>query len=252
MANVLLVGESWVSSATHYKGFDQFGSVTFHLGAEPFVRALEGAGHGVTWMKAHEAAEGFPFEMEGLAPYDVLILSDIGANTILLPPEVWLHSRTVPNRLKLIREWVRRGGGLLMAGGYFSFQGIDGRARWRRTAGRGRAPRRLPALGRPRGDPRGLRGRDRGRPPGAGGLWAAPGPRSSASTRWSPRRAPRCWPGCPRTRAATRSSCSAATGRAAPPPGRATWGPTGSRPPVCEWEGYARLWGNLIGWLARR
>ena len=33
--NVLLVGESWVSAATHYKGFDHFGSVTFHLGAEP-------------------------------------------------------------------------------------------------------------------------------------------------------------------------------------------------------------------------
>ena len=25
--NLLLVGESWMSSATHYKGFDQFGSV---------------------------------------------------------------------------------------------------------------------------------------------------------------------------------------------------------------------------------
>ena len=37
---VLLVGESWISSATHYKGFDQFGSVTFHLGAEPLVKAL--------------------------------------------------------------------------------------------------------------------------------------------------------------------------------------------------------------------
>ncbi len=36
---VLLVGESWISSATHYKGFDQFGSVTFHLGAEPLVKA---------------------------------------------------------------------------------------------------------------------------------------------------------------------------------------------------------------------
>ena len=35
---VLLAGESWVSSATHYKGFDQFGSVTFHLGAEPLRR----------------------------------------------------------------------------------------------------------------------------------------------------------------------------------------------------------------------
>ena len=32
---MLLAGESWVSAATHYKGFDQCGSVTFHLGAEP-------------------------------------------------------------------------------------------------------------------------------------------------------------------------------------------------------------------------
>ena len=28
---VLLVGESWATSATHAKGFDQFGSITFHL-----------------------------------------------------------------------------------------------------------------------------------------------------------------------------------------------------------------------------
>ena len=38
---VLLAGESWVSAATHYKGFDQFGTVTFHLGAEPLVEALK-------------------------------------------------------------------------------------------------------------------------------------------------------------------------------------------------------------------
>ena len=47
---LLLAGESWVSSATHYKGFDQFGSVTFHLGAEPFVAALEAEGFAVTYM----------------------------------------------------------------------------------------------------------------------------------------------------------------------------------------------------------
>ena len=130
---VLLVGESWVSSATHYKGFDQFGSVTFHTGAEPFVRALDGSDFEITWMKAHEAVEAFPFDAAGLDAYDAFVLSDIGANSLLLPPEVWLHSRTVPNRLKLLRERVERGAGLLMCGGYFSFQGIDGKARWRRT-----------------------------------------------------------------------------------------------------------------------
>ena len=130
---VLLVGESWVSSATHYKGFDQFGSVTFHLGAEPLVKALEGSEFALTYMTAHDAVEKFSYDMAGLDAYDAIILSDIGSNSLLLPPDVWLHSRTVPNRLKLIKAWVEKGGGLLMAGGYFSFQGIDGKARWRRT-----------------------------------------------------------------------------------------------------------------------
>src|SRR6478735_2184472 len=122
-----------MSAATHHKGFD-LGSVTFHLGAEPFVAALEAEGFAVTYMPAHVAAEGFPFEMAGLSGYYAIILSDIGANTLLLPPAVWLQSKIVPNRLKLIRSYVEAGGGLLMAGGYLSFQGIDGKARWRRTA----------------------------------------------------------------------------------------------------------------------
>ena len=39
---VLLVGESWTTSETHYKGFDQFGSVRFHAevaGADDFAAA---------------------------------------------------------------------------------------------------------------------------------------------------------------------------------------------------------------------
>lgn len=131
--NILLVGESWVTTANHYKGWDTFSSATFHLGAEPLVKALKDSKFTITYMPAHEAAGGFPFTMDGLAPYDAIILSDIGSNTLLLTPEVWLHGRTMPNRLKLIRDFVANGGGLLMAGGYFSYQGIDGRARWRRT-----------------------------------------------------------------------------------------------------------------------
>ena len=65
---VLLVGESWVSSATHYKGFDQFGCVTFHLGAEPLVKALEGSEFALTYMPAHEAVENFPLTWRGSTP----------------------------------------------------------------------------------------------------------------------------------------------------------------------------------------
>jgi uncharacterized membrane protein len=131
---VLLAGESWISSATHFKGFDYFNSVTFHLGAEPLVAALRDSPYELTYMTGHDAPEKFPASLDTLQSFDAVLLSDIGANSILLHPDVWLRSKTFPNRLKLIKEWVGQGGSLAMIGGYMSFQGIDGRARWRATA----------------------------------------------------------------------------------------------------------------------
>jgi uncharacterized membrane protein len=131
---VLLAGESWVSAAVHHKGWDHFGSVTFHLGAEPLVAALADSPFDLHYMPAHEAAKGFPLTLEGLQEYGAVILSDLGSNTLLLHPDVWLTGKPVANRLKLLREYVRAGGGLMMIGGYYSFQGINGGARYRGTA----------------------------------------------------------------------------------------------------------------------
>jgi uncharacterized membrane protein len=131
---VLLAGESWATSAVHTKGFDQFSSVTFHLGAEPLVKALADSEFALRYMPSHEAATAFPMKLEDLQRYDVVILSDIGANTLLLHPDVWLSGKTVPNRLKLLREYVEKGGALFMIGGYLSFQGINGSARYGKTA----------------------------------------------------------------------------------------------------------------------
>src|SRR3712207_5756546 len=130
---VLLAGESWVSAATHYKGFDQFGSVTFHLGAEPLVKTLAGSNYDLHYMPAHEAATAFPLTMADLPDSAAVLLSDLGWTPLLPPPEVGLRVTPVPNRLKLLRDWVAAGGGLMMIGGYFSFQGINGAARWHKT-----------------------------------------------------------------------------------------------------------------------
>ncbi|WP_191060595.1 glutamine amidotransferase [Geminicoccus harenae] len=132
--NVLLAGESWSTSAVHTKGFDQFNSTTFHLGAEPLVKALADSEFALRYMPSHEAQTAFPLTLEDLQRYDAVILSDIGANSLLLHPDVWLHGKTVPNRLKLLRDYVEMGGGLFMIGGYLSFQGINGAARYGRTA----------------------------------------------------------------------------------------------------------------------
>ncbi|MBB2195898.1 MAG: glutamine amidotransferase [Gluconacetobacter sp.] len=131
---ILLAGETWISSATHIKGFDQFYTTTSHSGAEPFIAALHAAGFDVDHLPGHDCAARFPDSAEALDAYDAVILSDIGANTLLLPPAVWLDGRPVTNRLKLLRDWTAQGHGLMMVGGYLTFQGIDGKARWHRTA----------------------------------------------------------------------------------------------------------------------
>lgn len=132
-ARVLLVGESWTSTTTHLKGFDYFVSTNYEEGAHYLVSALTAGGFSVDHIRGHEAATSFPRDNSTLAEYEVVILSDIGANTLLLSPDTFLKGERTANRLRIIHEYVQNGGGLLMAGGYLSFQGIYGSARYRGT-----------------------------------------------------------------------------------------------------------------------
>ena len=249
---VLLVGESWTTSETHYKGFDQFGSVRFHTGATPLLEAMKDSDFQIDYMTAHDAAEGFPFAMEGLAPYDIIILSDIGANTFLLPPAVWLHSKTVPNRLKLLKAWVEKGGGLLMVGGYFSFQGIDGRARWRNTA----VEDTLPVICHPWDDRVEI-------PEGAQADILLPDHPVMAEM-------PAAWPPILGVNEVMVRNGATVVARLPEDQGghpllvlgqhgqgrTAAWtsdvGPHWLSPEFCDWPGYGTLWKNLFGWLVAR
>lgn len=128
--SVVLVGESWFTTTIHQKGFDTFQTAEYTEGAADFVARLRAAGHDVSYIPAHRVASDFPTESEELRRFDVVLLSDVGANTFLLTPETFTHSRIAPNRLELIRDYVAAGGALLMVGGYMSFAGIDGKARF--------------------------------------------------------------------------------------------------------------------------
>lgn len=133
MSRVLLAGESWVARTTDVKGFDAIDRAQLEIGAEALLAALRGAGHDVVHLPSHLVATDFPASLEELGEYDVVILSDIGANSLLLHPQVFNQGRRFPNRLKLLAEWVRNGGGLAMAGGYLSFQGFQGKANFHDT-----------------------------------------------------------------------------------------------------------------------
>lgn len=134
MTRILLAGESWISTATHVKGFDEFSSTTFHTGADAFIAAAASEGVEIEQMYAHDVPGSFPRTVEALSEYDAVILSDIGANSFVLPPEVFLEGRRTDNPLLALAEWTRGGGGLMMAGGYLSFTGFQARANFARTA----------------------------------------------------------------------------------------------------------------------
>jgi uncharacterized membrane protein len=128
--SVLVVGESWIKHTVHMKGFDQFHTTEYEEGGGAFLESLAKAGFAVTYIRAHEVSSRFPTDRSELDRFDVVVLSDIGSNSFLLTDEVFLRSERSVNRLKLLADYVRGGGGLVMVGGYMSFSGIDGRARF--------------------------------------------------------------------------------------------------------------------------
>lgn len=133
MAAILIAGESWTTHTIHIKGFDSFTTSGYDEGVGWLRAALTDAGHTVRFMPNHEANAAFPTDAATLAAYDVVILSDIGTNTLLLHPQTFAASKSLPNRLALIRDFVAHGGALIMMGGYLSFAGIDGKARYGET-----------------------------------------------------------------------------------------------------------------------
>lgn len=131
---ILFAGESWIINSTHIKGFDQFTETKYGEGGKWLIEALESAGMEVDYMPCHIAANEFPTTLEEMQKYDVIILSDIGSNTLLLTEDVFAKGKRMPNRLQLIKEFVENGGGFAMMGGYMTFQGIDGKGKYAHTA----------------------------------------------------------------------------------------------------------------------
>ena len=130
---ILFAGESFAISQQHFKGFDSVALGRYRESGGPFIDTLKKLGYEVDYLTNHKAQLYYPDTVEELAKYDVLILSDIGSNTLLLHPEMMFKYVTKNNRLEAMKEYVLQGGGLLMCGGYFSFCGIEGKARYGMT-----------------------------------------------------------------------------------------------------------------------
>ena len=80
-------------------------------------------------MPNHEVSLRFPFTVEELAAWDVVVISDAPADSFLLAPDT-LAGKIVPNRIAVLGDYVRAGGGFAMIGGWMSFGGFHGKAHW--------------------------------------------------------------------------------------------------------------------------
>jgi uncharacterized membrane protein len=243
---VLIAGESWVTHSIHQKGFDAFTTTSYEEGVGPLKAALEDGGWEVTYLPNHVAASDFPSTADELSRYAAVMLSDIGANTLLLHPETFAHSVPRPDRLAAIRDYVANGGGLVMIGGYLTFAGIEGKARWAGTPVEEALPVTLQTVDDRVESPSGsvplVRQLDHAIVSGLPGKWPAllgynrVQPRDGADTVVAVGDDPLIVAGAfglGRGVAFT-SDC----------------GPHWCPPPFVDWEGYAPMWQQLVAWAA--
>lgn len=134
MTKVLVVGESWFTYSVHQKGFDSFTTSEYTEGGGDFLAALRRAGHEVSYVPSHKIHTDFPTSLDTLrSNADVVVVSDVGANTFQLAPDTFSRSLATVDKSELLRRFVDSGGGLLMIGGYLTFTGIDAKGRWGRS-----------------------------------------------------------------------------------------------------------------------
>ncbi len=245
---MLIAGESWVTHSIHQKGFDSFTTTSYHEGAGPLRDALADGGYAVDYLPNHLAASQFPASANELARYGAVILSDIGANTLQLHPDTFDHSVPHADRLQVVRDYVAAGGGLIMVGGYLSFQGIDARARYAGTPVEDALPVSLERaddrVETPGGARPSVRLPDHSIVAGMRGAW----PQLLGYNRVQPK------PGVDLVVSVGPDPLIVAgrfeQGRSAV--FTSDCGPHWCPPPFVDWEGYPVLWRQLVAWVVGR
>ena len=125
---VLYVGDSGLTvgavSASSNFSYDQRG-VGMDIAAQKILDAWrKNPRYEVSYLTGWDALAKFPETPEALKAYDVVILSDVDSDSLVLyPPERSTRAPMGPNRLKSIRDYVWQGGALVMIGGYATFVG---------------------------------------------------------------------------------------------------------------------------------
>jgi uncharacterized membrane protein len=129
---ILFAGEAIYMLQTIYKGWDSFSMGRYFEHGGYFIKALKENNIDYDYCPTNKVAEEFPWALEELRKYDVIVVSDVGSDTFLISRRTMEGEKT-PNRLKLIEQYVAEGGGFIMWGGYLSFTGLYAKAFYKRT-----------------------------------------------------------------------------------------------------------------------
>jgi uncharacterized membrane protein len=125
---VLYVGDSSLSagtsSATSNFTYDRRG-IQIEVAAQKILDSWrKNPRYEVSYLTGWDALSSFPETTEELRNYNLVALSDVDSDSLVLyPAERSQKAPMGPNRLKSVREYVRQGGALLMIGGYATFTG---------------------------------------------------------------------------------------------------------------------------------
>ena len=245
---VLIAGESWIMHTIHQKGFDSFTTTAYGEGHQWLTAALTAGGWTVEHLPNHLANEKFPATAADMAAYDLIILSDIGANTILLHPDTFTKSVVLSNRLAELRDYVANGGGLIMVGGYLTFQGIEAKGNYAGSP----IEAALPVTLRTSDDRVEM-------PQGIAPSVIAPDHEIATGL-------PLEWPPLLGYNRLTPREHATVVATVGDDPLIAAWqydkgrsvafasdcGPHWAPPPFVEWPGYATLWQNIADWTSRK
>jgi uncharacterized membrane protein len=136
MPKVLYIGDSETVISRYCVGADVFEQSYFNDNGRYLRDALEGQ---PDIELRHIIPAGVPNEFpttdEELAAYDVVIFSDVGYNSMIFYPGLTPpYSYPLgPDRCQMVADFVERGGGFIMVGGYLSFAGFNGIAHYHDT-----------------------------------------------------------------------------------------------------------------------
>lgn len=133
---VLYIGDSETVINRYAVGADVFEQSWFNDNGKYLRNALAGRDEvAITHIIPADVPTEFPGTPEALAAYDVVIFSDVGLNTMLFYPGLTppYEYPLGPDRCRMVADFTRAGGGFIMVGGYLSFAGFNGIARYHGT-----------------------------------------------------------------------------------------------------------------------